>query len=309
MTAGLQDTQHRFRDGALTKHQYIEAMYALHARLFEYPEMLRGGAIERIEVDADGVVFASRWGVRFRLDPLDRRQAPLEALNFRSFEDDDEAMLASLLEPGWAVFDVGANVGWYTLHLACRQPTARLYAFEPVPSTFGRLETNLTMNGPTNVRLFNFGLGAREEELTFYVYPEGSGGASAANNSGRPSVREVRCRVRPLDAVAAELGVGPDLMKVDVEGAELFVFQGGWATLKHSQPLIFCEMLRKWAAHFGYHPNAIIDLLASAGYGCFDVKGGALTPVPRVEETTVATNFFFLHRDRHAELLRTRTAR
>jgi hypothetical protein len=57
------------------------------------------------------------------------------------------------------------------------------------------------------------------------------------------------------------------------------------------------EMLRKWAAGFGYHPNDIIDLFAGLGYKCFD---STLKPFGRMDEATTETNFFFLHPDTHA---------
>ena len=87
-----------------------------------------------------------------------------------------------------------------------------------------------------------------------------------------------------------------DFIKCDVEGAELFVFQGGVATIRTQQPVIFTEMLRKWSAAFGYHPNDIIALLADAGYHCFTVHDGRLTPFLTMDETTVETNFFFFIR-------------
>jgi hypothetical protein len=51
-----------------------------------------------------------------------------------------------------------------------------------------------------------------------------------------------------------------DFIKCDVEGAELFVYQGAKATLMQQKPIVFTEMLRKWAAKFDYHPNDIIAL-------------------------------------------------
>ncbi len=275
-------------------------MHALHARLFEYPSLLTG-EIRCIEIDAAGVVFVSQAGVRFRLDPDDQRQPALEALNFGSFEGDDGAMIAALAAPGAVIYDVGANVGWYALHLAAADPTAHVVAFEPVPATLAQLKANLALNGLPNVTVVDRGLGERDEELTFYVYPEGSGGASAANQSGRPSVREVRCRVQRLDDVAATLPAGPDLLKIDVEGAELFVLRGAVETLRHHRPAIVCELLRKWAGSFGYHPNQVIELMSAFGYDCFiAAPGRQLVPCPTIDDTTMATNFVFLHRDRHA---------
>ncbi|MFO0807413.1 MAG: FkbM family methyltransferase [Gemmataceae bacterium] len=304
MTDTLAGTMARFRDGSLAKHSFIEAMHSLHARLFEYPALLHGGEILGIEIAAGGVVFITKAGIRFRLDPADQRQPPLEVLNFGPFEKEDGEMLAGLIAPGAVVYDVGANIGWYSLHLAAADPSVRVFAFEPVPSTLSRLRDNLALNGLPNITLIDHGLSDRDEELTFYVYPEGSGGSSAANMSGRPSVHEVRCVVKRLDDVYTTLSAGPDVMKVDVEGAELFVLRGAVECLNRHRPVVFCEMLRKWAAKFNYHPNDIIDLLRSLGYTCFIARPGRhLVACPQVTEATAETNFFFLHNDRHAALV------
>jgi hypothetical protein len=58
-------------------------------------------------------------------------------------------------------------------------------------------------------------------------------------------------------------------------------------------------MLRKWSARFGYHPNEIIQLLASLGYRCFYASQDRLIGLLAMDETTKATNFFFLHVDKH----------
>lgn len=63
------------------------------------------------------------------------------------------------------------------------------------------------------------------------------------------------------------------------------------------------EMLRMHSAPFGYHPNEIIELMASLGYSCHASTEAGWRPFERMEEETVETNFLFLHRDRHAGLV------
>jgi FkbM family methyltransferase len=301
--SGLEAVQSRYRAGGLTKHQYIEAMHGQHARLFEYAAFLRYSEIGQIEIRDNQVTMTSRDGVCFLCDPLDRRQPAVEGLNFGRYESVDADWFWQLLRPGLTVFDVGANVGWYSLHIARRFPGCRVLAFEPVLATFARLQKNLELNRLNNVELHPFGLSNQDGPLTFYFYPEGSGGASAANNSGLPSVREIACQVRLCDGFVTETGIVPDLIKCDVEGAELFVFQGARDCLRRHQPMIFCEMLRKWAAQFGYHPNDIIALLAGLGYTCYEAKAAGLQPLARVDEATAATNFFFLHPEKHLDVI------
>jgi hypothetical protein len=72
-------------------------------------------------------------------------------------------------------------------------------------------------------------------------------------------------------------------------------------TIARTRPVLFIEMLRKWSAKFGYHPNDIITLLKDIGYECFSVEGGGrMERFASMEESTVATNFIFLHKEKHA---------
>jgi FkbM family methyltransferase len=209
---------------------------------------------------------------------------------------------------GDAVFDVGANIGWHALHLARLNPTGRVFAFEPIPDTFARLNTNIALNQATNVLALPFGLGERDESLRFFLDRSMPVGASAAKHGDAADLMEVTAQVRRLDDVAAELGVAPALLKIDVEGAELSVLRGSLECLRTNRPVIACELLRKWAKSFGYHPNDVIDLLNGLGYDAFTANGNRLIPFGRVTDDTTATNYFFLHRECHADLHRRLTS-
>jgi hypothetical protein len=107
--------------------------------------------------------------------------------------------------------------------------------------------------------------------------------------------------VKRLDEFIDENPVKIDFIKCDVEGAELLVYQGGLETIKRDNPIIFTEMLRKWSAKFNYHPNQIIDLMAEIGYDCFTVCDHNLSRFSLMDDTTLETNFFFLHREKHSQ--------
>jgi FkbM family methyltransferase len=68
------------------------------------------------------------------------------------------------------VFDVGANIGMFSLFVSARCPSARVFAFEPVPEVFAKLRTNVTTR-ETPARLYPFGLSDRDGEITFNFYP------------------------------------------------------------------------------------------------------------------------------------------
>jgi FkbM family methyltransferase len=306
----LKDTKSAYLADQMSKPQYIDAMYQLHQRLFEYADFLEGTDIGKIEITDGTVVMTSRTTeVKIYCDQYDKRLAPLEILNFDFYEKPDSDMMFQLLkrlmeqrEDKVNFFDIGANIGWYTLNLAKSFEKVNFFAFEPIPMTFEKLKTNIELN-KLNVNLYNIGFSNQEQELTFYYYPEGSGNASAANLSELDNVKTIPCYVKKLDDFTAEKSLSVDFIKCDVEGAELFVYQGGIESIKRNKPIIFTEMLRKWSAKFNYNPNEIIDLLFGLGYRCFTAKEEQLIEFFAMDDNTIETNFFFLHSVNHSALI------
>ena len=113
------------------------------------------------------------------------------------------------------------------------------------------------------------------------------------------------CEVKKLDDFVSSTPSFKkiDFIKCDVEGAELFVFKGAIETIKKVKPIIFTEMLRKWASKFNYHPNEIISFMSELGYRCYTTDGQHLSPFSTMDERTVETNFFFLHKHKHGEII------
>lgn len=182
----------------------------------------------------------------------------------------------------------------------------KAYAFEPITETFHKMKRNVELNHLEEVHVFNRALYHENTTIKFYYDICASGASSIQNIREDDETREVTCKAERLDDFVKENGIlSIDFIKCDVEGSELFVYQGGMESIERFKPVIFSEMLRKWSAKFGYHPNDIIDLLASAGYQCFVIKEkGKLKRFDRVDEETVETNYFFLHPEKHAEIIK-----
>jgi len=293
-----------YLQGGITKPEYISAMHECHRALYEYAEFIRTTDIQKIEISDGLVVMTSReYGIKMVCDPLDRRIAPIETLNFDYYEKADSDMIVRLARDCQCIFDIGGNFGWYSLLLAKVYPEARLYTFEPVPRTCGYLKNNIALNGLENIQLFNFGFSDSEQELNFFYYPEGSGNASIANLSESEGVQSVTCKVKKLDDFVQESGSSIDFVKCDVEGAELLVFKGGLETVRRDKPIVFAELLRKWSAKFNYHPNEVIELFRSCGYRCFTSHENKLVGFDVMDDQTAETNFFFLHGEKHRKTI------
>ena len=304
----LFELQAAFHANTINKQQYIDEMHRLHSQLFDYAEFLKGTEIGRIEISGGRLIIEARkTGIKILCDKADKRIAPIEILNFGAYEKADSDLMFRLLEDHMSIFDIGANIGCYSLNFAKAFPNSTIYAFEPIPATFGYLRANIGLNQATQVRPHNFGFSDREGELTFYFDPRGSVGASAVNLQGTSEAQKVECKIQRLDSFTAKTGARVDFIKCDVEGAELFALTGGTETLKKFKPMVFAEMLRKWAAKFNYHPNQIIEFMAGLGYHCFVGRVGKLTEFKVMDENTSETNFFFLHGAAHASKINTLT--
>ena len=301
----LAEKRQAHASGALAKHDYIAEMHRSHALLFEYPALMAGTDIGRIEISEGGVVMTfGQSGVRMLCDPHDQRIAPIETLNFGQYEHEEFQIVRRAVSPGSTVLDVGANYGWYALHIAKMVPGVKVLAFEPIPHTYSYLCQNIRLNDALNVEAHNFGISEQAGEVVFYFCDDSSGSASAANIGERADATKIVCPVDTLDHVAESRQLKVDFIKVDVEGAELLVFRGAQRLLAEQRPAILAEMLRKWSAKFNYHPNQIIALLASIGYRCYEIQGGRLRHLPQMREDTAATNFVFLDADKHQHLRR-----
>jgi len=149
--------------------------------------------------------------------------------------------LERLLGPGGVFWDVGANVGVVTSHLAHpRHKLARLHAFEPNPGPRRTLES-LFADSKT-VTVHPFGLGAADEELMLNVKPgDGSLGSTVRTfNDGL----QLAIAIRRADDLVKERKIdAPNVVKIDVEGAEPSVFEGMRDTIALSRPAIVFEHL------------------------------------------------------------------
>jgi FkbM family methyltransferase len=171
---------------------------------------------------------------------------------------------------------------------------ANIHSFEPLPWTFAMFERNRKLNSVSSPVANNFGLSNEEKDIKFFFNKSSSGSSSMKNITQNIQSEQITCKVTTLDKYVRNSNLMVDFIKCDVEGAELFVFQGGLETLKAQKPIIFTEMLRKWSANFNYHPNDIIKLLKNIGYFCYEINSGRVKLIDVVTEATEATNFIFV---------------
>ncbi|OEJ69567.1 FkbM family methyltransferase [Magnetovibrio blakemorei] len=296
----LQELYKQYTSGELEKHSYIKAMHEKHQLIFDYFDYIKDTDIFSITIDNDKVyVTIKESGIKLFLDPFDSRFIPIEILNFKSFDPVERDLIFALARKSQTIFDIGANIGWYTLNFCMLDNVQTVHSFEPIPRTFDFLTRHVQFNACNKAVLNNFALSNHRGETEFYWNVKETGSSSMKNIQEREDSNRVVCQLRTLDEYAREKNVYIDMIKCDVEGSELLVFQGGENTISRDKPFIFTEMLRKWAAKFGYHPNDIIKLLSDIGYECFAYVDEKIEKFTSVTPDTLPTNFFFFHCDKH----------
>lgn len=297
----LSDLKQKYQQGQLSKAEFIDQAFVQHQYLFDYPALLRRTNIKEILLTEEGVQFKDSKGIMFLVKHADKRIAPIEILNFDAYEVFEAGVFLKIIDSKDVVFDIGANIGWYSMAVARSFPETRVYAFEPVKEIHTDLSRNIALNHFANITIEDFGFSNEEAVLDFYYDKEYSTKTSLSNLT-KDAVKKIECRVMRLDDYIEQHKVDSlDVIKCDVEGAELLVYQGGIKSLTKYKPIIFSEMLRKWSKKFDYHPNDILHLLAGIGYKCFALEEGAVVPIKKVTDETIATNFLFLHPEKHQE--------
>lgn len=213
------------------------------------------------------------------------------------YETQETNILKIFARQSQMIMDIGANVGYYVVELSkLMSNSAEMHAFEPVPDSFEQLVQNVELNSISpSVHCNQFALSNSEDDLIlFKPKNSGSSATSARNLHPNEGFQEIHTVSKTLDNYIASNEIETlDLLKIDVEGAELFVIQGGIISITKYKPVIFAELLRKWSAQFGYHPNEVLNLLIPLGYRCFAVSA-KLPEIHQITEDTEETNFIFI---------------
>ena len=176
--------------------------------------------------------------------------------------NDMSFLLHALRADDWFV-DIGANRGSYTV-LAGAAVGANVIAVEPVPDTFASLRANVNLNGMADhVECCNVGLGDKEGELVFTA--DASDCINHVVAEGETAGKTVTVPVRLLDDLIGNRA--PFLIKMDVEGYEWFVLQGGRRMLKQqSLQAIIVEFNNTGSVRYGIGDDQIDQLLREEGF-------------------------------------------
>jgi len=303
----LKDIVDAKTEGKLERNDYWSLIKDYHNNLRTYSFLIKRAGLQQLEISDDDLIVELKNGLRFSWNPEDVRTAISCLVNDGVYETQEMEILKKFATGNSTIFDIGANVGWYSLNLALllKGTLGKIYSFEPVPDTFMQLQKNINHNCMSaHVYPFNIALGDREGDETLYLSEFNGSVAASSRKLFEDSTMEAHCSITTLDSFVASQDIESiDIIKCDVEGAELSVLRGGKETIAQYKPAILLEILRKWTKIHQYSPNDIITFLRDLGYICYrlsetDGKNTRIEPIDEINDSTIETNFLFLHKDK-----------
>jgi FkbM family methyltransferase len=180
------------------------------------------------------------------------------------------AILAATLHAGSTYIDVGSNRGQLLREAVRIAPGARHVAFEPIPALAAQIASELPQ---VECRVLALGAAPGRAQFCHFRKLDGWSGLrrnpQISDERGAPEYIEVA--VSTLDEQFPQLG--PAVVKIDVEGAELDVLAGGRALLARSRPLVVFEHVADTARIYGASSEALWDLLHELDYAVFAATG------------------------------------
>lgn len=300
---------HGIRIEGLT-HQLETLGHRTHDDLARLPGLF-GPRFDELEIkarplihyDADSTAIRMRDGYVLAPTALPTFVTSLANATSRGLEPGTGEVLRRLIRPGMVVADVGANIGLLTLVMAwATGPSGQVIAFEPEAVPRANLEKMRHLNGLSWVEVRDQAVGARAGQLTFHV-SDIIGHSSLYALPETEGSREIQVEVVRLDAVAPKGRM--DVVKIDVEGAELDVLAGMSGLIANNKDLaIVAEFGPEHLKRVGQTPAQWFKAFADAGFKAYiiDEATGAAEPTnAKAAAKVVSANIAFARAGGDAE--------
>jgi FkbM family methyltransferase len=184
---------------------------------------------------------------------------------------DVQKTLERLVRPGSVFFDIGANIGFFTL-LGARLvgPSGTVVAFEPHPENIERLRRNIDLNLFSNVVVVARAASDASGDRALDVRHTATASLVPRENT-RDTQGFVRVEATSLDDfLEARPDIAPDVVKIDAEGHEVEILHGMRETLRRSRPVLICEMHRR--------NREFVEAVEEAGYRAAMLGGLEMPP-------------------------------
>lgn len=186
------------------------------------------------------------------------------------------SLYCKLLKFGSCIFDIGANVGYYTLLAAIHLEGAQVHAFEPNPQVFSSLSHNTGLNSLTSVHLSQKAMSDQDGDVCFFLPPEDAASNGSLIQGFASGQKPLMVESIRFDTYCAANNIARvDLIKMDVEGAEIKVLKGMGDLVDRWQPDFICEVLAPF-------DSELDRFFAERPYRKFMISDDGLVEVTRI---------------------------
>lgn len=200
-------------------------------------------------------------------------------------------------------YDIGANIGYYSLLAASEHPQIPIVGFEPASGPLYFFRKNVNINNFHNIRIEEIALSDTKGELTFYELRNKkyrylkhnlAGESNAAGGYGGKNFVPVKVKSTTLDEYVETFHDNVGLIKMDTEGTEHLILSKAARTIASQKPIIICETL------FNKIESELEDLMKSHNYLFFNHVDGGLKAVESIRRASDdgVRNCFFVHPDK-----------
>ena len=204
------------------------------------------------------------------------------------------------LRPDSVAVDIGCHKGEVLEWMFRFAPQGVHFAFEPISPLFQRLQIRFA---GSNCHFFPLALSDHSGEVDFVYVPEApaySGLKERDYDGKKVHPQTIRVQVKPLDEVIPE-EVVVDLIKIDVEGAEMQVLRGAEMTIRRCRPLIIFEFGRGASDRYGTTPGEVFQFFADLGMSIYSLpsfeRGGEALSLPDLQQDFESgNNYYFVAR-------------
>ena len=179
--------------------------------------------------------------------------------------------LLTQIKDDYIIWDVGANIGLYSLIAGIKFPRVKIFSFEPELEAFNRLKENIKLNRLNNIEALNFGLGNKNEEVALVKgahFSDGNHSLLKRQEAGNEGAKET-VKVFRGDDLIKDNYPQPNVIKIDVEGFELNVLKGMTGLIKNFESkCIICEIHFSVleASNQNTAPKRIVSLIKEGGF-------------------------------------------
>jgi FkbM family methyltransferase len=205
--------------------------------------------------------------------------------------------LKTILKKEMTFVDIGANQGEFSLFAASILKEGKVIAFEPVSYQLSLLIDNVKLNEFENIEINNYGLLNKSTSLGAFTSDESSidggneGLSSLYKSSSRNQFEEI-IDLKVFDEEYFEKLNRLDIVKIDIEGAELFALQGMEKSISKFRPLIILEMNAETFSNAGYKMSDVFEFLNKYSYKPFRISRGILKELDENELTSFSNVAF-----------------